>query len=148
MWQTLQIGFEVLILPALIAALIFRFTTDLSDPGRLKSKAEMFALRRVLAEALKSVERSDPRHASITAVWARLEASYAEWKRRGIYLSFSDALTSAELVVLAPFIEDYISACRVSATETAAGDEAALNSFKERMKANRLWPSDALPCAG
>lgn len=125
---------------AFVAALIFRFSADLSNPGRLESRAELYAVLRITSAAIQGMEKSDPRRRIVTAVWARLEGSYAGLVVSFIYLPFSDALTAEELAVLAPFIDKDIAGAEPLADERAA-DIVALNGLKERMKAKRLWPT-------
>jgi hypothetical protein len=140
MWAGIQGAFMISCMALLVVAFFYRLTVDTSNPGRLYSTAEMAALWRLTRAAMDHLERSDPRRSSIANVWARLQASYAQRMLSGAYLPFSDALTAGELSVLAPYIDASISAPTDPSDEATADDTAALRGFKERMKANRLWP--------
>jgi hypothetical protein len=108
-------------------------------PVKFGTREELEAFTRVVAWAREQIGRDDLR-------WKAISALYAYFVKSGVAgMTFVPLarISAADLKILAPFIDQFIDGKGPSSTLSAEYEDwrpAVLNGFRERMKAERLWP--------
>jgi hypothetical protein len=101
-------------------------------PGSLKSQDELVSLIWVANAAVRALDAHDPRQPALVRASSRLGISET---------SFGTILTSDEIVLLAPFIEEWLAGAlpHFLASEHDYSNDT-LEKFRARMKQNGMWP--------
>ena len=108
-------------------------------PVKFGTRDELEAFTRVVAWARKQIGRDDQRWKAISILYAY----FVQSSMLGMTFVALARISTEQLEIVAPFIDQFIDGKGPPPMLSAEYEDwqpAALRGFKERMKAERLWP--------